>query len=58
MLVKQGILDWLSDPTRQSIGLVLIEIETSFHPKLQRRLVRDLAELCRERGLQIILTTN
>lgn len=40
-------------------GLVLIdEIETSLHPRAQRRLIRDLAELCRERDLQIILSTH
>ena len=40
-------------------GLVLIdEIESSLHPRTQRRLVRDLAERCRERELQIILTTH
>lgn len=40
-------------------GLVLIdEIETSLHPRAQRRLIRDLAELCRERDLQIIVSTH
>jgi predicted ATPase len=40
-------------------GLILIdEIETSLHPRSQRRLIRDLAERCRERELQIVLTTH
>jgi hypothetical protein len=40
-------------------GLILIdEIESSLHPRAQRRLIRDLAEKCRERELQIILTTH
>jgi predicted ATPase len=40
-------------------SLVLIdEIETSLHPRSQRRLIRDLAERCRELELQIILTTH
>jgi predicted ATPase len=40
-------------------GLVLIdEIETSLHPRVQRRLIRDLAEQCRQRECQIILTTH
>lgn len=40
-------------------GLVLIdEIETSLHPRAQRRLIRDLASICRDRDLQIILTTH
>lgn len=40
-------------------GLVLIdEIESSLHPRAQRRLVRDLAERCRDLEVQIILTTH
>ena len=40
-------------------SLVLIdEIETSLHPRAQRRLIRDLAEQCREKQVQIILTTH
>lgn len=40
-------------------SLVLIdEIESSLHPRAQRRLIRDLANVCRERELQIVLTTH
>lgn len=40
-------------------GLILIdEIESSLHPRAQRRLVRDLATVCRSQQLQIILTTH
>jgi len=40
-------------------SLVLIdEVETSLHPRSQRRLLRDLAERCRELELQIVLTTH
>jgi len=40
-------------------SLVLIdEIESSLHPRAQRRLVRDLAQVCRERELQIVLSTH
>lgn len=40
-------------------SLILIdEIESSLHPRAQRRLVRDLAEVARQRELQIILTTH
>jgi predicted ATPase len=40
-------------------GLVLIdEIESSLHPRAQRRLMRDLATRCRDREAQIILTTH
>jgi predicted ATPase len=40
-------------------GLVLIdEVESSLHPRAQRRLIRDLAEECRQREFQLILTTH
>jgi predicted ATPase len=40
-------------------SLVLIdEIETSLHPRAQRRLVHDIAERCRELELQVIFTTH
>jgi predicted ATPase len=40
-------------------SLVLIdEIESSLHPRMQRRLVRDLAEFCRVNEVQIVLTTH
>lgn len=40
-------------------GLVLIdEIESSLHPRAQRRLVRDLAEAARLQECQIIITTH
>ncbi len=43
----------------QQYSIVLIdEIETSLHPRAQRRLVRDLAEKCRELEVQIVLTTH
>ena len=45
------------DPPQYSLVLI-DEIETSLHPRSQRRLVRDLAEMCRLRDLQVILTTH
>lgn len=40
-------------------GLVLIdEIESSLHPRTQRRIIRDLATVARDRECQIILTTH
>lgn len=40
-------------------GLILIdEIESSLHPRGQRRLIRHLAEQCRIQECQIILTTH
>lgn len=42
-----------------STSLVLIdEIETSLHPRVQRRMIRDLAEQCRLNDVQVILTTH
>lgn len=39
--------------------IVLIdEIETSLHPRAQRRLMRDLAKVARDQEIQIILTTH
>ena len=46
-----------SDPPMYSLVLI-DEVETSLHPRAQRRLLRDLADLCRTRELQIILTTH
>jgi predicted ATPase len=45
------------DFPRYSI-ILIDEFETSLHPRSQRRLVRDLAEQCREKELQIIVTTH
>jgi predicted ATPase len=43
----------------RSTSLILIdEIETSLHPRVQRRLIRDLAEQCRVNDVQVILTTH
>ncbi len=40
-------------------SLVLIdEIESSLHPRAQRRLIRDLAARAREQELQIVITTH
>ena len=40
-------------------SLVLIdEIETSLHPRVQRRIIRDLATLARVNNFQVILTTH
>lgn len=40
-------------------SLVIIdEIESSLHPRAQRRLIRDLAEIAREKEIQLILSTH
>jgi hypothetical protein len=44
-------------PNRNSL-LLIDEIETSLHPRAQRRLIHDLADMARDREVQIILTTH
>jgi predicted ATPase len=40
-------------------SLVIIdEVESSLHPRAQRRLIRDLADRCRESELQVVLSTH
>jgi predicted ATPase len=45
------------EPKQYSLMLI-DEIESSLHPRAQRRLIRDLAEKCRQLDLQIIFTTH
>ncbi len=45
------------DPDQNSLVLI-DEIETSLHPRAQGRLIRDLAEICRGKDLQIVVTTH
>jgi predicted ATPase len=45
------------DPPKYSLVLI-DEVETSLHPRAQRRLIRELADMARERELQIVLTTH
>jgi hypothetical protein len=48
----------LVDTDIPKTAIVLVdEIESSLHPRAQRRLMRDLAQLARLRDLQIIFTT-
>jgi predicted ATPase len=55
----ETVLAELLDKKIQKFSIVLIdEIETSLHPRTQRRLVRDLAILCRSLEIQCILTTH
>jgi predicted ATPase len=46
-----------TDLTKYSLVLI-DEIESSLHPRAQRRLIRDLAERCRDKEIQIILSTH
>lgn len=45
------------DPPQYAIVLI-DEIESSLHPRVQRRLIRDLAERAREREWQVVMTTH
>lgn len=55
---ENTVVDLLSLPL-PNYGLILIdEIETSLHPRAQRRLMRDLAHRARVDHLQIIVTTH
>lgn len=55
---ESTVTDLLALPLPQ-YGLILIdEIETSLHPRAQRRLIRDLATRSRLQKLQIIVTTH
>jgi predicted ATPase len=38
--------------------LLIDEIETSLHPRTQRRLIRDIATLCRQLEMQCVVTTH
>ena len=44
-------------PNKNSL-LLIDEIETSLHPRAQRRLIHDMAAMARELEVQIILTTH
>jgi predicted ATPase len=52
------MLEFLQSDIPEYGMLIIDEIETSLHPRSQRRLVRALAEICRDKQAQIILTTH
>jgi predicted ATPase len=52
------MLEFLQTDINEYGMLIIDEIETSLHPRSQRRLIRALAEICRERQAQIIVTTH
>lgn len=52
------VTELLQNPPIKNSLILIDEIETSLHPRAQRRLIRDLGDLCREYELQIILTTH
>lgn len=52
------MLEFLQTDINEYGMLIIDEIETSLHPRAQRRLIRALAEICRDRQAQILVTTH
>ncbi len=52
------IAELLKKQIPQYAILLIDEIETSLHPLVQRRLIRDISELARAQELQVVLTTH
>lgn len=52
------IMEFLQRDLPKYSLVVIDEIESSLHPRAQRRLMRDLADKCRENELQVILSTH
>lgn len=55
---ESALVELLSAELPRYAIILIDEFETSLHPRSQRRLVRDLAEHCRTRELQIVVTTH
>ena len=52
------MMEFLESNIQQYSLVVIDEIETSLHPRSQRRLIRDLADISRIKEVQIILSTH
>jgi len=52
------IMEFLQRDLPKYSLVIIDEIESSLHPRAQRRLMRDLANKCRENELQVILSTH
>jgi predicted ATPase len=56
---ETAIAELLKQLNVQKYSMLLIdEVETSLHPRTQRRLIRDIATLCRRFELQCVVTTH
>ncbi|HZF55350.1 MAG TPA: AAA family ATPase [Polyangiaceae bacterium] len=55
---ESTVADLLGLPLPKHSLIAIDEVETSLHPRAQRRLLRDLAHLARLNELQILLTTH
>ena len=51
-------LEILRTPFEKYSLVIIDEIESSLHPRMQRRIVRDLANLSREKDIQFIISTH
>lgn len=52
------IAEFLTNPMHKGSLVLIDEIETSLHPRVQRRLIRDLADIARVNDIQFIVTTH
>jgi hypothetical protein len=52
------IAEFLKKPMIKNSLVLIDEIETSLHPRVQRRLIRDLADIARVNDIQFIVTTH
>ena len=55
---ETAMLELLENDIPQNSLVVIDEIETSLHPRSQRQLIRDLADICRVKEVQIIMSTH
>ena len=52
------IVEFLKTNIRKNSLVLIDEIESSLHPRMQRRLMRDLAAVARDKECQFIITTH
>jgi hypothetical protein len=55
---ENAVVDLLALDLPETSVVLIDEIETSLHPRAQRRLIRDFATMARHHHLQVILTTH
>jgi predicted ATPase len=55
---ENAVADLLAQDLPDNALVLIDELETSLHPRAQRRIVRDFATLARQRNLQVLLTTH
>jgi predicted ATPase len=55
---ETALVELLQRRINQYSMLLIDEVETSLHPRTQRRLIKDLATMCRNLELQCVLSTH